>query len=76
MMHHKAVKQILRYLKGKMHFGLVYGRGGGAEVITCFTNSDMAGDMDDRKSTSGMAFYINECLVAWNSQKQNTIPLS
>ena len=76
VMHHKAVKQTLRYLKGTMHYGLVYGRGGGAKVITGFTDSDMAGDMDDRKSTSGMAFYVNECLVAWNSQKQKTFTLS
>ena len=76
VMHHKAVKQTLRYLKGTMHHGLVYGRGGGAEEITGFTDSDMAGDMDDRKSTSGMAFYVNKCLVAWNSQKQKTVALS
>ena len=76
MMHHKAVKQTLRYLKGTMHYGLVYGRGGGAEEITGFTDSDMAGDMDNCKSTSGMAFYVNKCLVAWNSQKQITVALS
>ena len=76
VMHHKAVKQTLRYLKGTMHYGLVYGRGGGAEEITGFTDSDMAGDMDDCKSTSGMALYVNKCLVAWNSQKQITVALS
>ena len=42
VMHHKAVKQTLRYLKGTMHYGLVYGRGG-AEQITGFTDSDMDG---------------------------------
>ena len=62
VMHHKAVKQNLRYLKGTMHYGLVYGRGGVAEEITGFTDSDMAGDMDDRKSTSGMAFYVRSVL--------------
>ena len=59
MMHYKAVKQTLRYLKGTMHYGLVYGRGGGAEEITGFTDSDMVGDMDDRKSTSGMSLAIS-----------------
>lgn len=54
----------------------MYTRGGGEEVITGFTDSDLAGDMDDRKSTGGMAFYINDSLVSWNSQKQKTVALS
>ncbi|KAG6490408.1 hypothetical protein ZIOFF_051704 [Zingiber officinale] len=38
--------------------------------------SDLAGDLDGRKSTSGMTFYFNESLVFWNSQKQKTVALS
>ncbi|KAG6472324.1 hypothetical protein ZIOFF_069784 [Zingiber officinale] len=38
--------------------------------------SDLAGDLDGRKSTSGMTFYFNESLVSWNSQKQKTVALS
>ncbi|XP_031493243.1 uncharacterized mitochondrial protein AtMg00810-like [Nymphaea colorata] len=73
VMHHKAVKQILRYLKGTINFGLVYTKGKGEEVIIGFTDSDLAGDVDDWKSTGGMAFYVNENLVSWNSQKQRPL---
>jgi hypothetical protein len=45
-------------------YGIVYTRGGETEVITGYTDSDLAGDMDDRKSTGGMAFYINDSLVS------------
>ncbi|KAG6472242.1 hypothetical protein ZIOFF_069701 [Zingiber officinale] len=38
--------------------------------------SDLADDLDGRKSTSGMTFYFNESLVSWNSQKQKTVALS
>jgi hypothetical protein len=75
-MHLKAVKHILCYLKGTIDFGLVYGKGRGEEVITGFIDNDLAGDLDDRKSTSGITFYVNDCFVSWNSQKQKTVALS
>jgi hypothetical protein len=45
------------------------------EEITSYTYNDLAGDMDDTKSR-GMAFYINDSLVSWNSQKQKMVALS
>lgn len=76
LMHFKAVKQILRYLKGTIDCGLVYAARNGDMQITGYTDSDLAGDVDDRRSTGGMAFYINGSLVAWSSQKQKTVALS
>lgn len=32
--------------------------------------------MDDRKSTSGSAFFLEKILVSWLSKKQNSISLS
>ncbi|KAG6512493.1 hypothetical protein ZIOFF_030614 [Zingiber officinale] len=75
-MHHKVVKQILRYLKGTIHFGLAYIKGPPEISIFGYSDSDLAGDLDGRKSTSGMAFYFNESLVSWNSQKHKTVALS
>ncbi|KAG6471101.1 hypothetical protein ZIOFF_072198 [Zingiber officinale] len=75
-MYHKVVKQILRYLKGTIHFGLTYIKGPQEISIFGYSDSDLAGDLDGRKSTSGMAFYFNESLVSWNSQKQKTVALS
>ncbi|KAG6480401.1 hypothetical protein ZIOFF_063901 [Zingiber officinale] len=76
IMHHKVIKQILRYLKGKIYFGLVYIKGPHEISIFGYSDSDLADDLDGRKSTSGMTFYFNECLVSWNSQKQKTVALS
>ncbi|XP_042467433.1 secreted RxLR effector protein 161-like [Zingiber officinale] len=75
-MHHKVVKQILRYLKGTIYFGLAYTKGPQEISIFGYSDSDLAGDLDGRKSTSGMTFYFNESLVSWNSQKQKTVALS
>lgn len=75
-MHYKVVKQILRYLRGTIHFGLTYTKGPREFNIFGYSDSDLAGDLDGRKSTSGMTFYLNESLVSWNSQKQKTVALS
>jgi hypothetical protein len=37
---------------------------------------DLAGDIDDRKSTSGTLFFFGDCLVSWQSQKQRVVALS
>jgi hypothetical protein len=36
----------------------------------------MAGDPDDRKSTSGTLFFFGECPMSWQSQKQKVVSLS
>ena len=44
--------------------------------MTAYTDADWASYVDDRKSTSGGAFYLGESLVAWLSKKQTSISLS
>ena len=46
------------------------GRQFGLEV---FTDADWAGSIDDRKITSGGAFFLGKRLVSWTSKKQNCI---
>jgi hypothetical protein len=46
------------------------------EVITGYSDSDLAGDIVDRRSTGGIAFYVNDSLISWRSQKQKTVALS
>jgi hypothetical protein len=73
--HVVAVKRILRYLKGTMDFGLWYPKGEDF-TLTTYTDADWAGSVDDRKSTSGGAFFLGNCLVSWLSKKQSSISLS
>ncbi|CAH9074982.1 unnamed protein product [Cuscuta epithymum] len=74
--HQVAAKRILRYVKGTINYGIQYERGQGVEELVGFTDSDLASDVDDRKSTGGMAFYLNGNLITWQSQKQQTVALS
>lgn len=74
--HLKAVKHILKYVKGTLDYGLIYYKAEEEIVITGYTYSDFARDINDSRSTTGVAFYINENLVTWGSQKQQTVSLS
>jgi hypothetical protein len=75
--HWAAVKQILRYLSGTVNYGCIYKKLNTAEtMLTGYSDSDLAGDVDDRKSTSGSVFLLGSCLVTWASQKQRVVALS
>lgn len=45
-------------------------------MLTGYSDSDMGGSIEDRKSTGGMVFYMNESLITWVSQKQRCVALS
>ena len=74
--HMSAVKRILRYVKGTLDLGLVYEKNEAGIKIVGYSDSDYAGDLDDRKSTTGMAFFLGKNLICWASQKQKIIALS
>lgn len=74
-LHMQAAKRVLRYLKGTMDYGIWYKRGGAGDVVV-YTDSDFAGDIDSRKSTSGYVFLMDEAAVAWLSKKQPIVTLS
>ncbi|CAM8984067.1 unnamed protein product [Rhodiola kirilowii] len=73
--HVKAVKRILRYLKGMDNLCLLYPRGGDLRLVA-YTYADYAGCKIDRKSTSGMTQFLGPCLISWGSKKQSSIALS
>nr|GEY84921.1 retrovirus-related Pol polyprotein from transposon TNT 1-94 [Tanacetum cinerariifolium] len=74
--HLTAVKWIFRYLKDTIHMGLRYPKDTGFE-LTAFSNSDHAGCLDLRKSTSGgIQFLGGDKLVSWSSKKQDCTSMS
>jgi len=75
-LHMLVVKKIVRYLRGTVDLGLVYTLGEKQEEIVGYSDSDNGGDLGGRRSTAGMAFYLNESLITWGSQKQKTVALS
>ncbi|CAL5417495.1 unnamed protein product [Camellia sinensis] len=72
--HWEAVKWILRYLKGTTKMCLCFKDA--KPVLEGYTDSDMAGDLDGRKSTSGFLFTFAGGAVSWQSKLQKCVALS
>ena len=73
--HWTAMKRVLRYLKGTVNYGIRYSQKSSSDCVG-FSDADWAGDIDDRKSTSGYLFQISGGPVAWKSKKQSCVALS
>lgn len=73
--HWQAVKRIFRYLKGTSDVGLIY-RGDIQCLVTGYSDSDYAGDVDSRRSMTGYVFTLGGSVVSWKATLQPTVSLS
>ena len=48
----------------------------GEPELTVFSDADMAGDIDGRRSTSGVLVFFGAAPIAWQSLKQKIVALS
>ncbi|KAL8138048.1 hypothetical protein V2J09_004049 [Rumex salicifolius] len=74
--HMEALKRILRYVKGTLQFGCVYKKDPSYTEVMGYSDSDLAGDIDDRKSTSGVVYFLGKSPITWVSRKQRVVALS
>ncbi|KAL4182659.1 hypothetical protein AMTRI_Chr11g94310 [Amborella trichopoda] len=72
--HLGAAKRILRYIRATSNYGIWYKPIPNFQLVG-FTDSDCAGFVDDRKSTSGYVFNLGSGAVSWSSKKQATAAL-
>jgi hypothetical protein len=73
--HWTAVKRILRYLQGTKTHGVRFDPSLGVD-FQAFSDADWAGDVSDRKSTSGFLFKLVGGPISWGSKKQSSVSLS
>ena len=66
--HWKVVKKVLSYLQGTKDLMLAYRNTDTLEVVG-FSDSDYAGCVDDKKSTSSYIFMMVEEAVLWKNVK-------
>lgn len=74
--HWQAVKRILGYLKGTSAFGVSYGDVADKDRLVVYSDSDFAGDENDRCSTTGIVFMLNGGPISWSSVKQQCVSIS
>jgi hypothetical protein len=76
--HVVAVKRILRYVAGTRGCGLHYARRekDSPLELTGYSDADMAGDIDTRKSTTGVIYFLGDSPITWQSSKQKVVALS
>ena len=70
-----AVKRIFRYIFGTKTLGIKFKQ---SDVfnLTGYSDSDWAGDVKDRKSTSGFVFMLGGGPISWRSRKQTIVAVS
>jgi hypothetical protein len=76
--HLAAVKRILRYVKGTVDFGILFPSCdvGKKCKLDGFTDASWCSDVDDRRSTAGYMFFINNLPISWCSKKEQVVALS
>ena len=66
----KVGEKTLRYVQGTKGLMLTYRKSDSLE-IEWYSDADFAGDIDDRKSTSGYMFTLAGGAISWKSPKQS-----
>jgi hypothetical protein len=73
--HWIAAKNVLRYIRGTINYGLKYTTSSDIQLHG-FTDFDWVGSAEDRKSTSGMCFSLGSAMISWSNRKHKSVTLS
>ena len=73
--HVMFAKHVVRYLKGKVEYGLKYDTNLNIN-LEGYVDSDWVGSSIDRKSTSGCCSSMGSGVISWFSRKQFYMALS
>ena len=69
-----AAKAVLRYIAGTLSFSFTFTDK--ESVMEGYCDSDYAGDLDTRRSTTGLVFTFCGAAISWSSKLQPTVAVS
>ena len=69
----KALKRVLRFLRGSSDWGLVYDftRTPIQRGVYGYFDSSHADDVDTRRSTMAYVFFVDGCTISWHSKRHS-----
>jgi hypothetical protein len=70
------VKRVFKYLKGTLERGILFNAKGNKGMLIAYSDADFAGDVQSRRSTSGVVCMHMDGPVSWSSQRQRSVALS
>nr|GEV94055.1 ribonuclease H-like domain, reverse transcriptase, RNA-dependent DNA polymerase [Tanacetum cinerariifolium] len=71
----KAIRQVLRNVKGTKDYGITYKHNGGNKIHG-FSDSSYEVNTQEGKGTTRIILYYGESPISWSTQKQATVALS
>ena len=77
--HYKQLCRLIKYLEQTRNAGVRLTPSADEKemwIVKGFSDSDWAGDKDDRRSISGWEIFIGSCLIGWGSRSQRCVSLS
>uniref|UniRef100_A0A2N9G8B6 CCHC-type domain-containing protein n=1 Tax=Fagus sylvatica TaxID=28930 RepID=A0A2N9G8B6_FAGSY len=74
--HWNAVKWIFRYLKGTAEHGILFSIQSGTNLVVGYVDANYAGDVDNRRSTTGYVFTLLGGPICWKSMLQSIVAMS
>ena len=72
--HWTAAKRVLRYLR-TANYGIAFTKSESGKCLG-YSDTDWAGDQEDRRSTSGYLFQMSGGAVSWKIRKLESVALS
>lgn len=66
------------YLKGTQNYGLLFKDNNSQHELKliAYVDAGWGSNFDDKKSTTGYLFYLNDTIISWSTKKQQTVALS
>ena len=77
--HFKRLVQVIKYVEQTKERVLTFEpKLGENEMwhLDAYSDSDWAGDIDNRKSVTGWCIFVGGCLIGWGSRAQRSVTLS